>query len=486
LSDLFGDEAGNSFFSPSFSEDSLTIEENPEPLEKPEKLIVFQKILEMPGSPGVKVSLVDNIGFKDDSPAFFQSFLHLWDQFPAEIVEIHNKIIPFFIDLKCVQVGNEGVDFDAHLLGQHSGFFQTDRRQIDSIHITPVQRQADGISAFSRSNVKGLSLGKKMEVFSKKQIRLFAKGKSLFPEPLIPAFLIRSQCFFLSLTDTVPVLSEDYHRILFKSNSFRQPRLLFYPTFFKLFSRRFIMARGEEGIGDRYHQETRYRRYSMQGGGLDWAHQPSLYKEFPHASRRLPIQPPVQEGGKPLWETIGERRSLRNFSSYPLPFSDFSRLIWATQGITFKGRGYDFRACPSAGALYPIETYVTVNRVEGVSPGIYHYHVKKAELALLTEGNFGPELAHAGLGQEILEEAAAVFVWTAVIERSKWKYRERAYRYIYMDAGHIGQNLYLAATALNLGCCTVGAFFDEEVDRLLGINGEEEISVYLGAVGKVE
>jgi SagB-type dehydrogenase family enzyme len=117
---------------------------------------------------------------------------------------------------------------------------------------------------------------------------------------------------------------------------------------------------------------------------------------------------------------------------------------------------------------------------------MYHYHVRKAELALLKEGNVGPELADAGLGQEMLEEAAAVFVWTAVIERSKWKYRERAYRYIYMDAGHIGQNLYLAATALGLGCCTVGAFFDEEVDGLIGIDGKEEISVYLGAVGRVE
>jgi SagB-type dehydrogenase family enzyme len=86
----------------------------------------------------------------------------------------------------------------------------------------------------------------------------------------------------------------------------------------------------------------------------------------------------------------------------------------------------------------------------------------------------------------MLEEASCIFVWTATVERAKWKYRERAYRYIYMDAGHIGQNLYLAATAMNLGCCTVGAFYDEEVDRLIGIDGREEISVYLGAVGRIE
>ena len=86
------------------------------------------------------------------------------------------------------------------------------------------------------------------------------------------------------------------------------------------------MAQAEEGIGDRYHQETRYRRYSMQGGRLDWAHQPSPYKEFPHPLKRFPIQPPVQKGGKPLWETIGERRSLREFSGHPITFSDLSQL----------------------------------------------------------------------------------------------------------------------------------------------------------------
>ena len=140
---------------------------------------------------------------------------------------------------------------------------------------------------------------------------------------------------------------------------------------------------------------------------------------------------------------------------------------------------------PSAGALYPIETYIIVNRVEEIPSGLYHYNVKEAQLVLLKEGHFGSDLCHAGLGQEMLEEASCVFIWTAIVERSKWKYRERAYRYIYMDAGHIGQNLYLAATALGLGCCTVGAFFDEEVDRLIGVDGKEEISIYLGAVGRI-
>ncbi len=241
----------------------------------------------------------------------------------------------------------------------------------------------------------------------------------------------------------------------------------------------------KEGIGDLYHQETKYRRESMPRGRLDWTHQPPPYKEIAHAVIRFPIRPLDPKGGKSLWEAVAQRRSVRDFSDQSLTLGELSQLIWATQGITSKTRGFDFRASPSAGALYPIETYLVANRVEEIPRGLYHYDVRETQLTLLKEGHFGPELSQAGLGQGMLAEAACVFVWTAIVERSKWKYRERAYRYIYMDVGHIGQTLYLAATALDLGCCTVGAFFDEEVDRVIGVDGKNEISVYLGAVGHV-
>ena len=244
------------------------------------------------------------------------------------------------------------------------------------------------------------------------------------------------------------------------------------------------MDQKREGIGHLYHQETKYCRDAIPRGDLNWAHKPSPYKEFSYPLKKFPIQSTVHGGGKPIWEVIAKRRSIREFSRQPITFSELSQLIWATQGITSKAWGFEFRVTPSAGALYPIETYIIANRVEEISQGIYHYNVKESKLVLLKEGDFGSDLFHAGLGQEMLEEAACVFIWTAIVGRSKWKYRERAYRYIYMDVGHIGQNLYLAATALGLGCCTVGAFFDEEVDRLIGVDGKEEISVYLGAVGR--
>jgi len=241
----------------------------------------------------------------------------------------------------------------------------------------------------------------------------------------------------------------------------------------------------KEGIGDLYHHETRYRRAAMPQGGLNWAHQPLPYKEFLYPLKRFSLKPPDREKGEPLWQTIARRRSFRDFSRLPLTLSELSQLIWATQGITLEEWGFDFRACPSAGALYPIETYVVVNHVEEIPAGLFHYDVKNGELLFLKEGNLGADLSHAALDQGMLETAACVFVWTAIAERAKWKYRERAYRYIYVDAGHIAQNLYLAATALNLGCCTVGAFFDDEIDRLIGIDGKKEISIYLGAVGRI-
>ncbi len=246
------------------------------------------------------------------------------------------------------------------------------------------------------------------------------------------------------------------------------------------------MKQNQDGIGDLYHQETKYQRDRMPRGGLDPSTQPSPYKKDLPSHKRFSISPPFQKGDKPIWETIARRRSMREFSHQPISLPELSQLLWATQGITARQWGYDFRVVPSAGALYPIETYVLVNRVESMAAGIYHYDVEESELVLLREGSCGKEASQAALGQELVADAGAVFVWTAMVERSKWKYRERAYRYIYMDVGHIGQNLYLAATALGLGCCTIGAFYDEEVDRLIGVDGKEEISVYMGAVGRMD
>jgi SagB-type dehydrogenase family enzyme len=145
---------------------------------------------------------------------------------------------------------------------------------------------------------------------------------------------------------------------------------------------------------------------------------------------------------------------------------------------------YALRSAPSAGALYPIETYLSIQMVEGVEPGIYHYDVRQHELDLLRPGDFRAAVAEAALDQDFLAEAAVVFAWTAVFARSKWKYKERAYRYVYLDAGHIAQNVALAAVALGLGSCQIAALYDDEVNAVLGVDGKEESIVYMTALGR--
>jgi len=201
--------------------------------------------------------------------------------------------------------------------------------------------------------------------------------------------------------------------------------------------------------------------------------------------RRLDLPDPARSDGVGIWDVIRERRSKRDYSGESISLRDLSQLLWATQGITGGYMGYGLRAAPSAGALYPIDTYVVVNRVGSLSPGLYLYDPGNHAVDLLLEAELGRELSSAALGQYMCEEAAVVFIWVAVAERSRRKYRERAYRYIYMDAGHIAQNLYLAATALGLGCCAIGAFYDDEVNRIVGADGVEEFAVYMVSVGAV-
>jgi SagB-type dehydrogenase family enzyme len=122
--------------------------------------------------------------------------------------------------------------------------------------------------------------------------------------------------------------------------------------------------------------------------------------------------------------------------------------------------------------------------VEDVESGIYHYNIKNHLLEEIKIGNFGEALTHAALDQNMCSTASVVFVWTAIFERSKWKYSQRAYRYIYLDAGHVAENLALAATSISCGSCHIGAFFDEEINAIVGVDGTKESTICLSVVGQ--
>lgn len=248
---------------------------------------------------------------------------------------------------------------------------------------------------------------------------------------------------------------------------------------------RLLCGRGRELPGDAQDIGALYHQWSTPGHALDlslpdWGQRPSRYKTHPDVPR---IDLPDPEGfhGLTVDEALSTRRSVRDYDGLPIGLDDLSRLLYAAQGITDERR--EFRAAPSAGALYPIELYPVVHTVADLASGIYHYAPRTHELEALREGNFRGEVTEAGLHQGFLGQSAVTFLLTAVFQRTRWKYRERAYRYILLEAGHIAQNLYLSATSMNLGACAVGAFYDDRYNALLGVDGGSEATVYLVSVG---
>lgn len=210
----------------------------------------------------------------------------------------------------------------------------------------------------------------------------------------------------------------------------------------------------------------------------------ALIKTTETQSKRSRYPPPTIPEPADVWKVFASRRSVRDYSSDAiLPLGLLSALLFATQGITHREANYGFRSAPSAGGLYPIETYILARAVEGLKEGFYHFRPHRFDVEFIRPGNFSEALAAAALGQDMVADAQVTFLWSAVVARSKWKYRQRAYRYIYIDVGHIGQNLYLAGTAASLGVCAIGAFFDDQVNNLLGLDGKEETVVYLASVG---
>jgi SagB-type dehydrogenase family enzyme len=219
----------------------------------------------------------------------------------------------------------------------------------------------------------------------------------------------------------------------------------------------------------------------MQGARAD-ASPPGLYKEYVDAPR-VALPPPDPLSEMAMDEALRKRRSVRAYAERPLSSRQLSYLLWAASGIQPRDGERFFRTAPSAGALYPVETYVVVNNVEGVAPGVYHYAVASHSLEELRSGDHRRAVTGAVMGQKWCEQAGAVIIWTAVFGRSTWRYRDRTYRYVYLDAGHMAQNLALSAVTLGLGACQIGALYDDEVNAIIGVDGEEEGVLYMSVVG---
>lgn len=248
-------------------------------------------------------------------------------------------------------------------------------------------------------------------------------------------------------------------------------------------------------IAELFHENTKLQRAATVAndnyGARELDAMARAYKRY-----RLHFQVPLptlvgRVVGPSFGEVIVGRRSDRSFASDQLSLSQVSAILQWSYGITGEvgvpGGGVQrFRAAPSAGALYPAEIYLGVRAVQGLEEGIYHYEVPVASLALLSRGDPTDRLYEVCCRQEYARQAAIVVLLSGVVERTKRKYGDRGYRYVLLDIGHLGENLYLACTALGLAIVTTCGFYDDEAADLLGIDGCDEAVFYVAFIGRKE
>lgn len=189
--------------------------------------------------------------------------------------------------------------------------------------------------------------------------------------------------------------------------------------------------------------------------------------------QRQPIQLPRPrlKSGVSFEKVLGERRSVREYSSEALTIENISQLLWSAQGVT---RPEGWRTAPSAGATFPLELYLVAGNVAGLAQGLYRYRADQHKLIQLGNRDLRADLAAAALGQEWMKESAIIIVIAAVYDRATRKYGQRGIRYAHMEVGHAAQNVYLQAASLNLVTTLVGAFDDKRVKEVLKLPSDEQ------------
>lgn len=222
------------------------------------------------------------------------------------------------------------------------------------------------------------------------------------------------------------------------------------------------------------------RDHTDHGRGVSM---PPMQKPCSGTSIPLPDPSLPKTAGISVADAIQRRASHRTFSDTPITLEELSYLLWATQGVHRHTAKASFRTVPSGGARHPLETYLFCSRVAGFHPGLYRYLPFDHALC-----SYGP-VAHM---ENVLDEAllqhhfggAVDFVWAAVPYRSEWKYGSESLRLILLDAGHVCGQLYLACEDVGCGTCAVGAYDQDKLDALIGLDGYDEFAVYAAPVGK--
>jgi SagB-type dehydrogenase family enzyme len=236
-----------------------------------------------------------------------------------------------------------------------------------------------------------------------------------------------------------------------------------------------------------YHEITKHSYTSVRAGAyaLDWDNRPGPYKIYPEAGT-MALPRDIDLPTMPTLAAIAARAA----GAGELDIAMLTRILFCTNGLTRQrkigGEDYHFRAAASAGALYPIETYIAAAAVDGIEAGLYHFSPADLKVQGLRRGDWREVIARATANRPSIAQARAVLVMSAVFWRSAWKYRARAYRYCFWDSGTIVANLLAAAASEGIRAEVVSAFVDSEVETLLGIDGASEGVMCLVALGATD
>jgi SagB-type dehydrogenase family enzyme len=219
---------------------------------------------------------------------------------------------------------------------------------------------------------------------------------------------------------------------------------------------------------------------------------PSPQKPFPQDVPLVDLVLPedLTVGHIPLIEALRKRRSHRRYTQEPLTLEELSFLLWATQGlseaVTQQGEIVrTYRTVPSGGARHPFETYLLVRRVAGLQPGLCRYLPVQHKLLVVDASEDLTDAVHEAARRQMVKTSAVVFVWTVIPYRTEWRYATLSPKIIAQDSGHLCQNLYLACEAIGAGTCAIGAYDQEKIDPILGVDGRDEFTIYMATVGKI-
>jgi SagB-type dehydrogenase family enzyme len=219
---------------------------------------------------------------------------------------------------------------------------------------------------------------------------------------------------------------------------------------------------------------------------------PSIQKQYSDSDTLVDLVP-VENfncGNMPLIETIKQRQSRRKFTGEPISFEELSFLIWSCQGIRKieeqKGVTRAYRTTPSGGCRHPFETYLLINYVSQLKPGLYRYAPLTHQIVELSVDQSLKEKIHNASFKQYIRKSAVVFIWTVIPYRTEWRYSFLSPKLIAQDSGHLCQNLYLACESLKMGTCAIGYYDQEKMDKILGVDGENEFTIYLAPVGKIK